>query len=353
MKKVKVALLGATGMVGQNFLRMLASNPFFEVKNLIGYTSVGKKYGEAVEWIVSQNIPEEYIDKIVFESNPKKIDADIVFSALPGSAAYGVESQYSEAGFPVISNASAYRMEKDVPLIVPEINIEHLELIKIQKKNRKWNGFIVTNPNCSTIALVLALKPIYDILKIKKVFVTTMQAVSGAGYPGVPSLKIIDNVIPFIEQEEEKIESETLKILGKFNGESIDYANIKISASCNRVPVIDGHTESVYIETEEKVNIEEVKDALRNFKGKPQELNLPTAPKEPIIVREEKDRPQPRMDRLSGSVPGMSIVVGRIRHGIDEKSLKFIVLGHNTIRGAAGSTILIGELMLKLGLIEV
>jgi aspartate-semialdehyde dehydrogenase len=180
-----------------------------------------------------------------------------------------------------------------------------------------------------------------------------MQAVSGAGYPGVPSLKIIDNVIPFIEQEEEKIESETLKILGKFNGESIDYANIKISASCNRVPVIDGHTESVYIETEEKVNIEEVKDALRNFKGKPQELNLPTAPKEPIIVREEKDRPQPRMDRLSGSVPGMSIVVGRIRHGIDEKSLKFIVLGHNTIRGAAGSTILIGELMLKLGLIEV
>ncbi|MEM3407802.1 MAG: aspartate-semialdehyde dehydrogenase [Nitrososphaerota archaeon] len=353
MRRVKVALLGATGMVGQNFLRMLASNPFFEVRNLVGYTSVGKKYGEAVEWIVSQNIPEEYVDKIVFESNPKKIDAEIVFSALPGNVARDIEPQFSEAGFPVISNASAYRLEKDVPLIVPEINVEHLELIKIQKRNRKWDGFIVTNPNCSTIALVLALKPIHDLLKIKRVFVTTMQAVSGAGYPGVPSLKIIDNVIPFIEQEEEKMETETLKILGKFNGEKIDYANIKISASCNRVPVIDGHMESVYVETEEKVDIEEVKEALRKFKGKPQELNLPTAPKDTIIVREEKDRPQPRMDRLSGTVPGMSIVVGRIRHGMNDKSLKFIVLGHNTIRGAAGSTILIGELMYKLGLLEV
>lgn len=353
MKKVKVALLGATGMVGQNFLRMLAINPFFEVVNLIGYTSVGKKYGEAVEWIVSQDIPKEYVDKIVLESDPKKIDADIVFSALPGNIARDIEAKFAEAGFPVISNASAYRLDKDVPLIVPEINADHLELIKIQKKDRGWDGFIVTNPNCTTIALVLALKPLYDILTIKKVIVTTMQALSGAGYPGVPSLKIIDNIIPYIEQEEEKVENETLKILGKFNGKEIDYANIKISASCNRVAIIDGHLESVYIETEEKINLNEAKEAFRKFKGKPQELKLPTAPEYPIIVKEEKDRPQPRMDRLSGSIPGMSIVVGRVRYGINDKSLKFSILGHNTIRGAAGSTILIGELMLKLDLLGV
>jgi aspartate-semialdehyde dehydrogenase len=240
-------------------------------------------------------------------------------------------------------------MENDVPLVVPEVNPDHIGLIDYQKKKRGWSGFIATDPNCSTINFVLALKPLHDILDISKVVVTTMQAISGAGYPGLPSLDILDNVVPYIGGEEEKMETEPLKILGNLEEGVVKDASFAITASCNRVPVLDGHLEAIYLETGSKVDLEEVKEAFRQFKGRAQELKLPTSPNYPIILREEEDRPQTRLDRLAGSVPGMSISVGRVRHGVDYNSLRFVALGHNTIRGAAGGAISLAELLMVEG----
>ncbi len=337
--KLKVGILGATGMVGQKFIELLSEHPWFEITSLAASERrIGKKYGEEVRWIVSQDVPKEVRDLELLPMDPKKFDADIVFSALPSDVAREVEKKFAEAGFVVASNASAYRMEEDVPLIIPEINAEHLALIDVQKKNRGWDGFIVTNPNCTTIILTLTLKPLMD-LGLREVNVATMQALSGAGYPGVASLDITDNIIPFIKGEEEKVESEPLKILGKLEGNRIRFADLKISASCHRVPVIDGHTEAVFAKFDRKVTVEEVREAFESFKP----LDLPSSPEKLIIVRDEEDRPQPRLDRNAGR--GMSVVVGRIRE--DASGIKYVVLGHNTVRGAAGASILNAELLVK------
>jgi aspartate-semialdehyde dehydrogenase len=264
-------------------------------------------------------------------------DVDIVFSALPAGVARKTEEDFAKAGYVVVSNASAHRMDPDVPLLNPEINGYHLSLIEKQRRRRKWDGAIVTNPNCSTTVLTLPLKPILDEFGINRVIVSTMQAISGAGYPGVPSLDIIDNVIPFIDKEEEKLETETLKILGS----SSSPAAFKISASCHRVPTVDGHMEAVFVETEDKAESESVVVAMERFMGDPQRLKLPTAPEKPIVVRHEEDRPQTRLDRMEGN--GMSAVVGRIREDPAFQGVKFVVLGHNTIRGAAGCGILNAE----------
>ncbi len=338
----KVCVLGATGMVGQKFVQLLENHPWFKVSALAASERrIGKKYGNEVEWIVSQNIPEYARDIEMVPLDPKQIDADIVFSALPAEIAREVEPKFAEAGFAVSSNASAFRMHEDVPLVIPEINPEHLGLIEVQKRKRNWDGFIITNPNCTSTMFVITLKPLLDSFGIKSVRIASMQALSGAGYPGVPSLAITDNVIPFIKNEEEKCESEPLKILGKFEGEKIKPANFKISASCHRVPVLDGHLEAVWVELEKSVSVDEVKDVFRSLKP----LDLPSSPKEVIVIREEPDRPQPRLDRDTGN--GMSVVVGRIRK--DAWGIKYMVLGHNTVRGAAGASILNGELLVKEG----
>ncbi|MEM3731188.1 MAG: aspartate-semialdehyde dehydrogenase [Candidatus Bathyarchaeia archaeon] len=345
--KRKVAILGATGAVGQRLIQLLEGHPWFEIEVLAASAkSAGKKYGEACNWVLESEIPNEIVDMHVVNSDVKSVseagDVDFVFSALPSDVAGPVEEEFAMK-YPVFSKASAHRLEEDVPLLIPEVNPDHLELIKIQKKRRERNGFISTDPNCSTIQLAITLKPLTQ-FGLKKVIVSTMQALSGAGFPGVPSLSIIDNVIPYIPGEEEKIELETRKILGKFDGKKIKPANIQLSASCNRVNVKDGHLECVFVELENKPSIEEVKRAFKEFRGEPQLLNLPSAPKNPIVVREENDRPQPRFDRDEGN--GMSVVVGRIRKD-PTLTLKYVCLGHNTIRGAAGAGLLSAELALK------
>lgn len=340
MKKIKVAVLGATGMVGQKFIQLLSKHPWFEITALAASEKrVGKVYGEEVNWLVSANVPEGVRDMEMVPLDPKSIDADIAFSALPSDVAKQIEAEFAKEGFVVASNASAYRMEEDVPLVIPEVNPDHLGLIEVQKKNRGWDGFIVTNPNCTTIILVISLKPLID-LGLKNVRVASMQALSGAGFPGVSSLSIMDNVLPFIKGEEEKVETEPLKLLGKFDGSKIIPAPIKVSASCHRVPVIDGHTEAVWVEFDKSVEVEDVINAFESLKP----LDLPTSPEKVIVVRHEPDRPQPRLDRDEGN--GMSVVVGRIRKDTDN-SVKYIVLGHNTVRGAAGASILNAELMVK------
>jgi len=340
MRKYKAAILGATGMVGQKFIQMLSQHDWFKITSLAASERrIGKFYGDEVDWKVSANIPEEVRDIEMLPMDPKAIDADIVFSALPSDTARKVEGEFASHGFVVASNASAYRMEEDVPLVIPEVNPDHLGLIEIQKRNRGWDGFIVTNPNCTTIVLVISLKPLMD-LGLRKVTVASMQALSGAGYPGVPSLAITDNIIPFIKGEEDKVENEPLKLLGKFNGKKVEFAPISVSASCHRVPVVDGHTEAVWAEFDRDVSVEEVIDAFNSLKP----LDLPTSPEKVIIVREESDRPQPRFDRDEGN--GMSVSVGRIRKD-SNSAIKYIVMGHNTVRGAAGASILNTELMIK------
>ncbi|MEM4522686.1 MAG: aspartate-semialdehyde dehydrogenase [Nitrososphaeria archaeon] len=351
MGRLNVAIMGATGMVGQQYIRLLEKHPWFEISLLMGKRSAGKKFGEAVEWVGSYDPPTKVKEIIVSEIAPEKQVADLFFSCLPSEVAREVEGKFAQ-NYPVVSDTSAFRMENDVPIIIPELNSEHIKIIEKQKRERGWKGFIVTGPNCTTTGLAVALKPLDEAYNVKKVFVTTMQAVSGAGYPGVPSLLIIDNVIPYIKDEEDKVARETKKILGKFQDGIIVENDMMVAASCNRVPVIDGHLECVYIETEKKINVEEAKGILRDFRGVPQELKLPSAPEKPILVREENDRPQPRRDRDSGSVPGMSVVVGRVRRGLDEYSLQFTVLSHNTIRGAAGNAILTAELLFKMGYIK-
>lgn len=347
MKEIKVAVLGATGMVGQRYVKMLSEHPWFKLSCITGKESVGKKYCEAIRGNSPENIqlPSKVLDMEVLPTDPKYVDADLVFSPLPTEVAKDIEPKFASEGFFVVSDAAPHRMEEDVPLIVPEINPEHLELIDIQRNRRRWDGFIVTTPNCTAIGLVMPLKPIYDAFGIRKVVVTTMQAVSGAGFPGVPSLSILCNVIPYISGEEKKVETETLKILGSLKDGRIVPAQIIIEASCTRVPTIDGHLESVYVEMEKGASIESVKEVMAEFKGLPQKLSLPTAPDRPIIVLEEEDRPQPRIDIYQGSVPGMSAVVGRIRKGNGDNIVKFFVLSHNTIRGAAGVAILTAELL--------
>ncbi len=346
----KVAVLGATGAVGQRFIQLLHGHPWFKIEVLAASErSAGKKYGEACNWVMESQLPREIAEMPVInadvESVEKAGEVDLVFSALPGDWAGPVETEFA-ALYPVFSKASAHRLEKDVPLLIPEVNAEHIGLIPIQKKRRGWKGFISTDPNCSTIQLALSLKPLMS-FGLRQVIATTMQALSGAGYPGVPSLDIIDNVVPFISKEEEKMESEPLKILGSFDGNEVNDADFQMSASCNRVNVKDGHLESIFVKLDREPTVAEVEETFANFRGEPQRLNLPSAPASPIVVRKELNRPQPRYDRDEGK--GMSIVVGRIRED-PIMTFKYTCLGHNTIRGGAGAGVLSAELMVKKGI---
>ncbi len=348
--KRKVAILGATGAVGQRYIQLLQEHPWFKVEVLAASErSAGKKYKNACNWTMECELPNELAEMTVadttVESVEKAGDVDIIFSSLPGDLAGPVEEEFA-AFYPVFSKASAHRMENDVPLLIPEVNPDHAGLIAIQKKNRNWKGFITTDPNCSTIQMAMTLKPLME-FGLQQVMVTTMQALSGAGYPGVPSLDIIDNVVPFIGKEEEKMESESNKILGHFDGKIVQNANFAVSASCNRVHVKDGHLESIYVKLEKDPSIAEVEEAFSTFKGEPQKLRLPSAPKNPIVVRKEANRPQPRYDRDAGL--GMSVTVGRIRSD-PIMTLKYMCLGHNTIRGGAGAGVLTAEFMVAKGI---
>ena len=342
MSKIKVGILGATGMVGQRFVQLLANHPWFEVAELAASErSAGRFYAEVMEgrWKIAAGIPEPMGSMVVKECVPN-LGCGLVFSALDADVAGPIEKAFAEKGYVVSSNSRNHRMEPDVPLLIPEVNADHLELIPIQKRNRNWKGFIVTNPNCSTIHMVLALGPLMQ-FGLRQVLVTTMQALSGAGYPGVASLDILDNVLPFISGEEEKMQTETVKLLGTFDGERVRNAEIRVSAQCNRVNVNDGHTECVSVELAEQVEIGELVKAFEGFNPL-RELGLPSAPQRPIIVKHEPNRPQPKMDRALEK--GMASVVGRIRK-CSVLDYKFVVLGHNTIRGAAGAAILNAELM--------
>ncbi len=336
---LKAAVLGATGMVGQIFIELLEGHPWFEVTVVAASDrSAGLKYSDVAKWKLPTPIPEAVSTLEVLEISPKEVeDVDLVFSALPAEVAGKAEEDFANAGYVVISNASSHRMEPDVPLLNPEANFDHIALIDEQRKKRKWSGAIVTNPNCSTTVLSLPLKPIDTEFGIKKVVVSTMQALSGAGYPGVASIDIVDNVIPFIRNEEEKMQIETQKILGSPSRP----ASFEISASCHRIAALDGHLEAVFVELEHKATPESVVETLERFVGEPQRLELPTAPSKPVVVRREEDRPQTRLDRMEGR--GMSVVVGRVREDSVMRGVKFIALGHNTIRGAAGCGILNAE----------
>jgi aspartate-semialdehyde dehydrogenase (non-peptidoglycan organisms) len=340
MAKIKVGVLGATGNVGQRFIQALENHPWFEISALAASErSAGKAYGDVANWKIGTEIPESVENIEVVTIDPKKIDADIVFSALPADLAQTVEPAFAQEGFVVASNASSWRMEKDIPLTIPEVNPEHLGLIDVQKKNRKWDGCIITNPNCSTIMMAVTLKPLLQ-FGLESVNIATMQAISGAGYNGIYAMSIFDNVVPYIGGEEEKIQTETLKIFGDFDGAAVQDASFKVSASCHRVPVIDGHTEAIWANMKSNPKPEEVRDAFLKFD--PGLSHLPTEPKYPIIVRDEPDRPQPKLDRDMGN--GMSVSVGRIREGI-----RYVALGHNTIRGAAGASVLNAELLKEKG----
>ena len=343
---VKVGVIGATGMVGQRFIQLLENHPDFEVTALVASSrSAGKRYEDATTWSLDREMPESVKDIIVCETNPDDMDndVDIVFSSLPTEFAAKVEKEFAK-DYVVASNASAHRMKKNIPLVIPEVNPEYLDMIDAQQKENNWDGFIVTNPNCSTIALTLTLKPIVDNFNVKSIRVSTMQAVSGAGYNGVPSMAIVDNLVPYIGNEEEKMESETLHLLGSYDGNDVIGADFKLSASCHRVPVIDGHTEAVFVELDNEFDIEDVKSKMANFSALPQELDLFSAPKNPVIVKEESDRPQPRMDRNASN--GMAVTVGRMRKDqAFDNSFKYVLVGHNTIRGAAGASILNAELI--------
>ena len=339
MDAIEVGVLGATGMVGQQFVSRLARHPWFRCTWLAASErSEGKPYKSVAPWKLTTPIPDGAADRLVEACVPGK-GPKVVFSGLDASVAGEIEGAFAAAGHIVVSNARNFRMDPFVPLLIPEINADHLALIAEQRRAKGWPGAIVTNPNCSTIVLAMALAPLRP-FRIKAVIVSTMQAVSGAGYPGVPSLDILGNVVPFIGGEEEKMQSETLKILGS-DGGRVPYSAV-VSAHTNRVPVIDGHTMTVSVAFEQKPAIEAIKEAMRTFAGKPQELSLPTAPQPPLVVTEEPNRPQPRLDADLGG--GMAITIGRLRE-CPVMHAKFVALGHNTIRGAAGAAILNAELM--------
>ncbi|HEX8185225.1 MAG TPA: aspartate-semialdehyde dehydrogenase [Blastocatellia bacterium] len=340
--KIPVGVLGATGAVGQKFIKLLEHHPWFELTELAASDrSAGKSYKDAAAWRQSTPIPELVKERIVKPCEPG-LDCHVVFSGLDASVAGEVEENFARAGYIVLSNSKNHRMDEDVPLLVPEINPEHLGLIKTQRERRNWSGAIVTNPNCSTIGLVMALAPIHRAFGVTRVIVTTMQALSGAGYPGPSAIDMLGNVSPFISGEEDKVETEPRKIMGALEGDHIRYAGCIISAHTNRVFVEDGHMECASVELEKKATPEEVARVLSDFTSLPQELKLPFAPERPVIVTSEPDRPQPRMDRDAGQ--GMSAVVGRLRR-CPVFDIRFVVLSHNTIRGAAGAAILNAELM--------
>ncbi|MEE4311284.1 MAG: aspartate-semialdehyde dehydrogenase [candidate division KSB1 bacterium] len=342
-KKIPVGILGATGSVGQKFVELLQDHPWFEIRALAASErSSDKTYAEAVHWFMKKPIPPDVEQMRVSACEPD-LPCRLVFSGLDSSVAGEIEQRFAENGYVVVSNSKNHRMKGDVPLLVPEINSEHLSIIESQKFG---DGVIVTNPNCSVIGLVIALKPLIDRFGLDAVNVVTLQALSGAGYPGVSGLDSLDNVIPYIGGEEDKVETEPLKIFGSFDGEKINNMQIKISAQCNRVPVSDGHVECVSVKLKQKARRDEVITAWNNFAGVPQKLELPMAPLQPIRYYDEKDYPQPRL--LRDVDKGMAVSIGRLRE-CPLFDYKFVILSHNTIRGAAGGAILNAELMLHRG----
>ena len=349
MNKIEVGILGATGMVGQRFVSLLEHHPWFEVRWLAASDrSAGKTYGEACNWRVRDPMPGAARELTVHECKPDRAP-QLLFSSLDSKVAGEVEREFAQAGHIVVSNSSNHRMEPDVPLLIPEVNPEHLALVRVQRKRRGWKGMIVTNPNCTTIGLAMSLAPLEKAFGVEKALMTSMQAVSGAGYPGIPTLDILGNVVPFISGEEEKVERETQKLLGKLLEESVKPGEFVVSAHCNRVPVEDGHTESISVSLRTKASLEDLVEAWRKFRSIPQERNLPFAPKHPIIVREERDRPQPKFDLAVEH--GMATVVGRVRP-CPVLQFKYTALSHNTIRGAAGAALLNAELMKSEGYLD-
>ncbi len=340
--KLPVGILGATGIVGQRFIQMLERHPWFEVAWLAASDrSEGRPYAEAARWRLKTAIPAAVAKMTVAPAQPEGAPK-IIFAALDASIARELEPQFADAGCTVVSNSSALRMQSDVPLVIPEVNGDHIRLIDKQAWRGKSGGYVVTNPNCSAIGLVLALAPLHRAFTLETVMAVTMQAVSGAGYPGVASLDILGNVIPYIAKEEEKMEEETQKLLGTLNGSRVEPAAFAMSAQCNRVAVEDGHTESVAVRFKKKAAPEEIIAAWNDFRAEPQQLRLPSAPEQPVVYMTASDRPQPRFDVDLGA--GMTTAVGRLRR-CNVLDWKFTVLSHNTIRGAAGAALLNAELL--------
>ena len=337
--KIKVGILGATGSVGQKFISLLENHPWFEISEIAASEkSAGKKYIEVVNWVLSNPIPKSTGEKFIKECKPN-LDCKIVFSGLDSGVAGEIEKDFAHNDYTVISNSRNHRMDEDVPLLIPEVNPDHLDIIKNQKYN---GGVIVTNPNCSTIGLTIALKPLMDNFGIESVNVITMQAISGGGIDVMKSDSLKDNVIPFISGEEGKMETEPLKILGNFNFDKIENADFQISAQCNRVNVFDGHTECVQVKLKDKISPDKIIEVWQNFRAEPQQFNLPFAPKHPIHYIDNENLPQPKLQMDSDK--GMAVSIGRLRK--DKLfDYKFVVLSHNTIRGAAGGAILCAELM--------
>jgi len=350
VKKWRAGVLGATGIVGQRLVNLLAAHPWFELTEVAASErSSGRTYAEAVRWHQEIPVPEVARDLVVKGVEPA-LECDFVFSALDSSVAGPVEEDFARAGYPVVSNSRNHRMDPDVPLLIPEVNAPHLDAIRVQQKNRGYDtGFIVTNPNCSTAGLVLVLKPLADAFGLERIFVVTLQAISGAGYPGVASLDIQSNVVPFISGEEEKMEAEPQKLLGKWDGTRFVDAGLGISAHCNRVPVVDGHLECVSVGLKKIASLNEVREALRTFEVDAELAALPTAVRNPVIVLDEENRPQPRRDVEAGN--GMAAVVGRVRE-CPLHDVKLTLLSHNLVRGAAGAALLNAELLAARGFLK-
>lgn len=346
-KKWRAGVLGATGLVGQRLVKLLSDHPWFALTEVAASErSSGKTYAEAVRWHLDSPIPEPAQNLLVKGLDPS-LDCDFVFSALDSSVAGAAEEEFARAGYPVVSNSKNHRMDPDVPLLIPEVNAAHLEAISVQQRNRGYStGFIVTNPNCSTAGLVLVLKPLADAFGLEKIFVVTLQAISGAGYPGVPSLDILGNVIPFISGEEEKMEAEPQKLLGRWDGSRFLDAGLGLSAHCNRVPVTDGHLECVSLGLKKIASLKEVREALRTFEVDAELASLPTVVRHPVVVLDGDERPQPRRDVLAGN--GMAAVVGRVRE-CPLLDIKLTLLSHNLVRGAAGAALLNAELLAARG----
>ena len=347
---IPVAVLGATGSVGQRFISLLNDHPYFKVVALTASDrSIGKKYKDGCRWLLAESMPDWAGNMVLTPSDKSGLNgAVIAFSALPASEANTIEPELASQGIVLCSNASSFRRDEDVPLLLPEVNADHIGLIPLQRKNRNWRGAILTNPNCTSTGLTVALKALDDAFGVEKIFAVSMQALSGAGYPGIPSLDVIDNVIPNIGGEEEKVEWEPTKMLGKFNPSGIQLAPIKISAHTNRVAVVDGHTVCASVSLLSKPSVQDVQHILASYKGPQIAQNLPSSPDPAILVRNEADRPQPKLDRQTGK--GMTTVVGRIRED-NLFNIKFVVLSHNTIRGAAGGSIFNAELVISQGLL--
>ncbi|MEJ2776983.1 aspartate-semialdehyde dehydrogenase [Sulfolobus sp. SCGC AB-777_L09] len=353
-RTLKAAILGATGLVGIEYVRMLANHPYIKPAYLAGKGSVGKPYGETVRWQTIGQVPKEVADMEVKPTDPKLMDdVDIIFSPLPAGAAGPVEEQFAKLGFPVISNSPDHRFDPDVPLLIPEVNPHTISLIDEQRKRREWKGFIVTTPLCTAQGAAIPLAPIFMNFKMDGAFITTMQSVSGEGYPGVASLDVIDNIKVLGDAYDAKTVKEISRILSetKRNVNEPKFEEVTLSATTHRIATIVGHYEVLYVTFREETPVEKVKEVLENFKGEPQELKLPTAPSKPIIVTNVDNRPTVYFDRWAGDVPGMSVVVGRLAQ-VNKRTIRMASLIHNTVRGAAGGGILAAELLIEKGYIE-